>query len=53
MSKKTIAVTEEVYEALVSLKRGNMTISDVILDMYNDLYGTVDEEEPEHDVTPK
>lgn len=52
MSKKTISVTMQVYEALVSLKRGNMTFSDVIFDMYNDLYGTVDEEETEQDVKP-
>ncbi len=42
---KTIAITENVYNALLSLKRGNMTFSDVILQMYDELYGTVDEEE--------
>ncbi len=42
---KTIAITEKVYNALLGLKRGNMTFSDVILQMYDELYGTVDEEE--------
>ncbi len=42
---KTIALTENVYNALLGLKRGNMTFSDVILQMYDELYGTVDEEE--------
>ena len=43
--RKTISITEEVYEALLTVKRGNMTFSDVIMEMYNDLYGTVDEED--------
>ena len=42
---KTISITEEVYNSLVSLKRGKQTFSDVIMEMYNELYGTVDEEE--------
>ncbi len=42
---KTISITEEVYNSLVSLKRGKQTFSDVIKEMYNELYGTVDEEE--------
>ncbi|GEM_PF-2466282 len=46
---KTVSVTEEAYDALVSIKRGKMTFSDVIMSMYNDLYGTVDEEEEERD----
>jgi len=44
---KTVSVTEEAYDALVSIKRGKMTFSDVIMSMFNDLYGTVDEEEEE------
>lgn len=46
---KTVSVTEAAYDALVSIKRGKMTFSDVIMSMYNDLYGTVDEEEEEKD----
>jgi len=44
---KTVSVTDEAYDALVSIKRGKMTFSDVVMSMYNDLYGTVDEEEEE------
>ncbi len=50
---KTVSVTEEAYDALVSIKRGKMTFSDVIMSMYNDLYGTVDEEEDEKDAKQK
>jgi predicted CopG family antitoxin len=50
---KTVSVTEEAYDALVSIKRGKMTFSDVIMSMYNDLYGTVDEEEEEKDAKAK
>ena len=46
---KTVSVTDDAYDALVSIKRGKMTFSDVIMSMYNDLYGTVDEEEEEKD----
>ncbi len=42
---KSISITEKVYDALLGLKRGNMTFSDVILEMYDELYGTVDESE--------
>jgi hypothetical protein len=42
---KSISITEKVYDALLGLKRGNMTFSDVILEMYDELYGTVDENE--------
>ena len=42
---KSISITEKVYDALLDLKRGNMTFSDVILEMYDELYGTVDENE--------
>jgi predicted CopG family antitoxin len=48
VTKKTISVTREVYDALISLKKGNMTFSDVILEMYDELYGTVDEDETDH-----
>ncbi|MCX6698926.1 MAG: antitoxin VapB family protein [Methanomicrobiales archaeon] len=44
---KTISVTAQAYDALVSIKRGKMTFSDVVLSMYNDLYGTVDEDDDE------
>ena len=50
---KTVSVTDEAYDALVSIKRGKMTFSDVIMSMYNDLYGTVDEEEEEKEVKSK
>ncbi len=50
---KTVSVTDEAYDALVSIKRGKMTFSDVIMSMYNDLYGTVDEEEDEKEVKSK
>lgn len=50
---KTVSVTEEAYDALVSIKRGKMTFSDVVMSMYNDLYGTVDEEEDEKDAKLK
>lgn len=50
---KTVSVTEDAYDALVSIKRGKMTFSDVIMSMYNDLYGTVDEEEEEKDAKSK
>jgi predicted CopG family antitoxin len=45
LTKKTLSVTRDVYDALVSLKKGNMTFSDVIREMYDELYGTVDEDE--------
>jgi predicted CopG family antitoxin len=48
LTKKTISVTEDVYEALLSLKKGKMTFSDVIRELYDELYGTVDEEESEY-----
>lgn len=50
---KTVSVTDDAYDALVSIKRGKMTFSDVIMSMYNDLYGTVDEEEEEKDAKLK
>jgi predicted CopG family antitoxin len=36
---RSIRIDPEVYEALLVLKRGNMTFSDVIAHMLNDCYG--------------
>jgi hypothetical protein len=36
---RSIRIDPEVYEALLSLKRGNMTFSDVIEKMLHDCYG--------------
>lgn len=36
---RSIRIDPEVYEALLVLKRGNMTFSDVIAQMLNDCYG--------------
>ena len=40
---RSIRIDPEVYEALLMLKRGNMTFSDVIAQMLNDSYGWSDE----------
>ena len=39
---RSIRIDPEVYEALLMLKRGNMTFSDVIAQMLNDSYGWSD-----------
>jgi len=36
---RSIRIDPEVYEALLVLKRGNMTFSDVIAQMLNECYG--------------
>lgn len=36
---RSIRIDPEVYEALLVLKRGNMTFSDVIAQMLDDCYG--------------
>ncbi|MDO8872999.1 MAG: antitoxin VapB family protein [Methanoregula sp.] len=36
---RSIRIDPEVYEALLVLKRGNMTFSDVIVQMLDDCYG--------------
>jgi hypothetical protein len=40
---RSIRIDPEVYEALLTLKRGNMTFSDVIAKMLHDCYGWSDE----------
>jgi predicted CopG family antitoxin len=40
---RSIRIDPEVYEALLMLKRGNMTFSDVIAQMLHDSYGWSDE----------
>ena len=40
---RSVRIDPEVYEALVALKRGNMTFSDVIAQMLQDCYGWSDE----------
>jgi predicted CopG family antitoxin len=40
---RSIRIDPEVYEALLMLKRGNMTFSDVIVQMLQDCYGWSDE----------
>jgi predicted CopG family antitoxin len=40
---RSIRIEPEVYEALLMLKRGNMTFSDVIAQMLTDCYGWSDE----------
>jgi len=39
---RSIRIDPEVYEALLTLKRGNMTFSDVIEQMLRDCYGWQD-----------
>jgi hypothetical protein len=39
---RSIRIDPEVYEALLTLKRGNMTFSDVIEQMLRDCYGWSD-----------
>ncbi|HNX18607.1 MAG TPA: antitoxin VapB family protein [Methanoregula sp.] len=39
---RSIRIDPEVYEALLTLKRGNMTFSDVIAKMLEDCYGWSD-----------
>jgi len=39
---RSIRVDPEVYEALLVLKRGNLTFSDVIAQMLNECYGWSD-----------
>jgi predicted CopG family antitoxin len=39
---RSIRIDPEVYEALLTLKRGNMTFSDVIEQMLHDRYGWLD-----------
>ncbi|MCK9580489.1 MAG: antitoxin VapB family protein [Methanoregula sp.] len=40
---RSVRIDPEVYEALVALKRGNMSFSDVIAQMLQDCYGWSDE----------
>jgi hypothetical protein len=40
---RSIRIDPEVYEALLTLKRGNMTFSDVIKQMLHDTYGWSDD----------
>ena len=40
---RSIRIDPEVYEALLTLKRGNMTFSDVIAQMLHECYGWTDE----------
>ncbi|HET6581460.1 MAG TPA: antitoxin VapB family protein, partial [Methanoregula sp.] len=40
---RSIRIDPEVYEALLTLKRRNMTFSDVIAQMLHDCYGWSDE----------
>lgn len=40
---RSIRIDPEVYEALLTLKRGNMTFSDVIARLLHDCYGWADE----------
>jgi len=40
---RSIRIDPEVYEALLMLKRGNMTFSDVIAQMLYECYGYSDE----------
>jgi predicted CopG family antitoxin len=40
---RSIRIDPEVYEALLTLKRGNMTFSDVIARMLHDCYGWSDD----------
>ena len=39
---RSIRIDPEVYEALLTLKRGNMTFSDVIAQMLRECYGWSD-----------
>ena len=39
---RSIRINPEVYEALLALKRGNMTFSDVIAQMLHECYGWSD-----------
>ncbi len=39
---RSIRIDPEVYEALLTLKSGNMTFSDVIADLLHDTYGWSD-----------
>ena len=39
---RSIRIDPEVYEALLTLKRGNMSFSDVIAQMLRDCYGWSD-----------
>ncbi|MGA9620520.1 antitoxin VapB family protein, partial [Methanoregula sp.] len=39
---RSIRIDPEVYEALLTLKRGNMTFSDVIAQMLHNCYGWSD-----------
>jgi len=40
---RSVRIDPEVYEALVALKHGNMTFSDVIARMLRDCYGWSDD----------
>jgi predicted CopG family antitoxin len=40
---RSVRIDPEVYEALLALKRGNMSFSDVIAQMLHDCYGWSDE----------
>ena len=40
---RSIRIDPEVYEALLALKRGNMTFSDVIAQMLRETYGWTDD----------
>jgi predicted CopG family antitoxin len=40
---RSVRIDPEVYEALLALKRGNMSFSDVIARMLHDCYGWSDE----------
>jgi predicted CopG family antitoxin len=39
---RSVRIDPEVYEALLALKRGNMSFSDVIAQMLHDCYGWSD-----------
>jgi predicted CopG family antitoxin len=40
---RSVRIDPEVYEALLALKRGNMSFSDVIAQMLHDCYGWSDD----------
>ncbi len=40
---RSVRIDPEVYEALLALKRGNMTFSDIIAQMLHECYGWSDE----------
>ncbi|GAB6285706.1 MAG: hypothetical protein PHF57_11295 [Methanoregula sp.] len=44
---RSVRIDPDVYEALLTLKRGNMTFSDVIAHMLRDCYGWQDAYPPD------